>query len=132
MTCDITDWQVTNPSSAPNSGWYYRSQNPYNSDNNPYCGGQQSIYADGCYLNSPNELSLNTMQLHTQAVWRSPDVLTDWITVNTATKHHAVDLYCEEDVLFACQYKAIRALPSRLTQNSRSTWQRSCRSPFLL
>lgn len=103
VTRTLSDWQVTNGSSDPNTGWYYRSQQPYDSDANPYCGKQQPIYASGCYLNLPNELSRNTMQLHTQAVWRSPSVLNDWVTFHTATKHHAVDLYCNEDVFFSCQ-----------------------------
>ncbi len=102
VTRNITDWQVTDNSSGIDSQWYYRSQYPYDSDAYWDCGSQE-IYADGCYLNAPNDLSLYTMQLHTQAVWSTPSVLSDWVTFNTTTKQHIVDLYCNEDVSFACQ-----------------------------
>lgn len=103
VTRTLTDWQVTDNSSGIDSGWYYRSQYPYDSDAYWDCGSQQPIYADGCYLNAPNDLSLDTMQLHTQAVWSTPNVTTDWVTFDTTTQQHIVDLYCNEDVSFACQ-----------------------------
>ena len=103
----IKDWKLTNDSAGKGAAWSYRSAYPLDSDQ--WYLGRQAIYGDSTYLRKmPNDLSLTTMQLHTQAVWRTSHVVKDTVHFSTKSSQHMVDLYCANNFGFGCsdnQYK---------------------------
>lgn len=102
----LTDWKMTNESSGVTARWNYRTATPVDADIT-YNSCSQPFYDDGCYMkHAPNDLSMNTMQLHTQAVWRSPQLVNNWVGFDALSEHHMADLYCSKNLGIACDTNA--------------------------
>lgn len=122
-TRDITDWQITNESADNVASWYYRSQYPFDNDiegtcwdgrpckvgwtfGTSYCA--QEIYRL-CYIKQdPNALSMNALNLGTQATYRTenPDgserLVDGWANFTITAEHGVIDLFCWDDLAFGC------------------------------
>ncbi len=102
QTRNITDWKVTNESAGNRAGWYYRSENPWSVDDwynqvDPYNGFYWTSYPA-----QPNDLALNQLQVHAQAVWRTQNVLNSWVEFDTHREYQLIDLYCSRDFGYVC------------------------------
>lgn len=99
----ITDWKVTNDSQEPVASWRYRTAYPVDADQADYFCREQDIYSqESCFPERlPNDLSINTLQLHTSSVWQTPTVENGTATIGAQNNHEMVLLYCpQEDVGF--------------------------------
>jgi hypothetical protein len=106
QTRTISDWKMTNESSDIKARWNYRTATPVDADVT-YNSCAQPFYDDGCYMSrAPNDLSMNNMQLHTQAVWRTPATVDNWVGFNATSEHHMADLYCSQNFGFGCNKNA--------------------------
>jgi hypothetical protein len=105
---DISDWKVDNQSANAAASWHYRTNNPVDADQAYLCNdySHPPIFNNpysGCYLtHTPNNLSLNTLQIHTQSVWKTPKVETDWVHIWGVTTHSMADIYCYENAGLYC------------------------------
>jgi hypothetical protein len=115
QTRTITDWKMTNESSGVTARWDYRTATPVDADIT-YNSCAQPFYDDGCYMSrEPNDLSMNDMQLHTQAVWRTPSTVNNWVGFNATSEHHMADLYCAENFGFSCNRNSSKTSAASVT-----------------
>jgi hypothetical protein len=109
----LTDWRMTNESSDVKARWNYRTATPVDADIT-YNSCAQPFFDDGCYMSrAPNDLSMNTLQLHTQAVWRTPATVNNWVGFTALSEHHMADLYCAKNLGFGCDVNAGRTMFAR-------------------
>jgi hypothetical protein len=101
-TRTITDWKVTNDSAETQAVWQYRTAYPVDADQpDYYCREQTNLYSQySCFPERlPNDLSINTLQLHTSAVWRTMSVVNKTVPITVQNLHEMVLLYCPQDEL---------------------------------
>ena len=99
-TRTIQDWKETNDSDGTLAVWRYRSEYPVDADQpDYYCREQTDLYSQySCYPDTlPNDLSINNLQLHTSAVWKTPTVEDKVATIALQDMHEMVLLYCPQD-----------------------------------
>lgn len=109
----LTDWRMTNEGSDTKARWNYRTATPVDADIT-YNSCAQPFFDDGCYMSrAPNDLSMNTLQLHTQAVWRTPATVDNWVGFTALSEHHMADLYCAKNLGFGCDVNAGRTMLAR-------------------
>ncbi|CAA9348562.1 MAG: hypothetical protein AVDCRST_MAG93-7007 [uncultured Chloroflexia bacterium] len=104
QTRNITDWKLTNQSAGNRVGWYYRSENPFSVDawlNNTAPTQYNGFYASS-YPAEPNDLALNQLQVHAQAVWKTQSVLDRWVEFDYHREYQLVDLYCSKNFGDVC------------------------------
>lgn len=103
QTRNITDWKLTNQSAGNRVGWYYRSENPFSVDTWDNVAEQ---YYNGFYASSypaePNDLALNQLQVHAQAVWKTQSVLDRWVEFDYHREYELADLYCTKNFGDVC------------------------------
>ena len=100
----IQDWKVENESSGTTARWEYSSAYPIDSTRayDGY-GCDQPMFGKTCYIvKPPNDLSLNTLELSTKAVWQTPSVIDKWVSFATYSFHGMLDVYCAQDNAFSC------------------------------
>jgi hypothetical protein len=101
-THSIRDWKVTNDSAVTKASWHYRTDYPVDADQpDYYCREQTDLYSQySCFPETlPNDLSINTLQLHTSAAWRTPSVVDGPVTITVQSVHELVLLWCPEEEL---------------------------------
>jgi hypothetical protein len=80
--------------------WLYRTATPVDADQSDYfCWEQTDLYSQfSCFPETlSNDLSINTLQLHTSTVWRTQSIENESATIVGENDHEMVLLYCPKD-----------------------------------